>query len=506
MLDIPLERDEGEYAYAGQLMLEGVPPYSLAYNMKMPGIYAVYAVILAVFGQSASGIHLAVLFINAATIILLFFMTKKLFGPIAGVGAAVFFAITSVSRTLNASANAENFVVLPAIAGIMLLINFINTKKYLFLITAGILSGIAFLMKQHGAGFILFSYSILFWDQVHQKPMNYKRLSSVILIYSFFTILPFLITCLILWYCGVFEKFWFWTFEYSRQYISITSFHEGFANLKEALRQIVSSAPFVWLFALLGISSIIWNRNIRKYGMFLISFLIYSFLMVCPGLYFRNHYFVLFLPVLSILAGAGVVAIQDFAGKRIKSASKAAFISILIIPAVWFESFYSQRSYLLESDAFVLSRANFGLNPFPEAQKIAEFIKANSNKDDRIAVLGSEPEIFFYSHRRSATPYIYVYPLVEPHPYAVDMQREMINQIEATKPRFVVFVKFHYSWLFRPESGKLILDWADNYVSTHYRQIGLVEIAVQGQTLYHWNSVAKSSKGDYLIFIGERID
>jgi hypothetical protein len=40
---IPLERDEGEYAYAGQLMLQGVPPYKLAYNMKLPGTYAAYA-------------------------------------------------------------------------------------------------------------------------------------------------------------------------------------------------------------------------------------------------------------------------------------------------------------------------------------------------------------------------------------------------------------------------------------------------------------------------------
>ena len=55
--NIPLERDEGEYAYAGQLMLEGIPPYQLAYNMKLPGTYAAYAVILAIFGQIPSGIH-----------------------------------------------------------------------------------------------------------------------------------------------------------------------------------------------------------------------------------------------------------------------------------------------------------------------------------------------------------------------------------------------------------------------------------------------------------------
>ena len=44
LLGIPLERDEGEYAYAGQLILQGIPPYKLAYNMKFPGTYAAYAV------------------------------------------------------------------------------------------------------------------------------------------------------------------------------------------------------------------------------------------------------------------------------------------------------------------------------------------------------------------------------------------------------------------------------------------------------------------------------
>jgi hypothetical protein len=34
LLQIPLERDEGEFAYMGQLMLQGIPPYFLAYNMK----------------------------------------------------------------------------------------------------------------------------------------------------------------------------------------------------------------------------------------------------------------------------------------------------------------------------------------------------------------------------------------------------------------------------------------------------------------------------------------
>ena len=58
LLGIPLERDEGEYAYAGQLMLKGIAPYKLAYNMKFPGTYAAYAVMISIFGQTIIGIDL----------------------------------------------------------------------------------------------------------------------------------------------------------------------------------------------------------------------------------------------------------------------------------------------------------------------------------------------------------------------------------------------------------------------------------------------------------------
>ena len=67
--EVPLERDEGEYAYAGQLILAGVPPYEFAYNMKFPGTYYAYAAILAIFGQTPWGIHVGLLLVNAATMI-----------------------------------------------------------------------------------------------------------------------------------------------------------------------------------------------------------------------------------------------------------------------------------------------------------------------------------------------------------------------------------------------------------------------------------------------------
>src|SRR5512140_3545269 len=62
--EMPLERDEGEYAYGGQLLLQGHWPGEHLYTMKLPGTHAAYAVLMALFGQSASGVHLGFLAAN----------------------------------------------------------------------------------------------------------------------------------------------------------------------------------------------------------------------------------------------------------------------------------------------------------------------------------------------------------------------------------------------------------------------------------------------------------
>src|SRR5208282_3567011 len=123
LLDMPLERDEGEYAYAGQLILQGIPPYQLAYNMKLPGTYAAYAVILAIFGQTARGIHLGLLLINAVSVILLYAITAHLFDALTGTVAGASFALLSTHQgVLGFAAHATHFIVLAALIGIVLLL------------------------------------------------------------------------------------------------------------------------------------------------------------------------------------------------------------------------------------------------------------------------------------------------------------------------------------------------------------------------------------------------
>lgn len=130
LLDIPLERDEGEYAYAGQLILQGFLPYQDLYSMKLPGIYAAYAVIMFLFGQTHTGIHTGLLLINAATIFLIFLLARRLIDPLAGLMAAASFAVLSVSQSVQGVfANAEHFVILPAVSGILVLLRAMDENR-----------------------------------------------------------------------------------------------------------------------------------------------------------------------------------------------------------------------------------------------------------------------------------------------------------------------------------------------------------------------------------------
>ncbi len=148
---MPLERDEGEYAYAGQLIVEGIPPYKLAYNMKLPGTYLVYAGILAAFGETVRGIHLGLLFVNAGCVILLWVVTARLFGPLAGTVAGASYSLLSTSpAVLGLEAHATHFVVLAALIGLILLLRAEETGRTAFFFWSGLAFGLAFLMKQPG--------------------------------------------------------------------------------------------------------------------------------------------------------------------------------------------------------------------------------------------------------------------------------------------------------------------------------------------------------------------
>lgn len=504
LLQIPLERDEGEFAYMGQLMLQGIPPYLLAYNMKFPGIYAVYALIMAIFGQTIAGIHIGLMIVNAIATFLLFLLTLRLFDDVAGVFAAGFYALLSLSPSvLGTSAHATQFIVPLALGGTFLLIQALDSNKYSTLFVSGLLYGLALMMKQHAVLFIVFGLIYYLWSISRKRPFDLKKLVKGIGLFILASAIPFIVSCAILYGIGVFARFWFWTFTYASQYVSEVPLSMGIRHFMVSARWAIS--PWVWAVSGVGLTAIFWNERARANGVFLIGFFAFSFLSVCPGFFFRNHYFVTLLPAVALLAGVAASAVRQFLSDK-RMPLVVQILPLLVVAGAVVGPMSIFTRFFFTAAPAEACRMMYGENPFPESIEIGEYIKNHSTEDDKIAVIGSEPQIYFYADRKSATGYIYVYGLMEPQDFASKMQHDMIHEIEKARPKYIVFVNVPYSWLLRQNSDMTLLKWAQRYLEFNYRIVGLADINQNGISRIYWNdeSIKNGPRSQFNVYVLER--
>jgi hypothetical protein len=517
--EFPLERDEGEFAYAGQLLLQGVPPYKLAYNMKLPGTYVAYAALMAVFGQTTAGIHLGLLAVNVATILLLYRLARELFDPISAGLAAIFYAILSISPgVLGMAAHATHFVAFFGLAGVYLLWRYLQSGRWRSLLGGGFLLGTAFLMKQQGVFLMVFGGVVVMAATVvglvktsRQPVIGAGRRPTLILQAAAFyaaAVLPYGLVCAWLWRAGVFDKFWFWTVTYAREYVAEIPLAYAWQSFSQGEgAHVVQTDWIAWLLALAGcVSVIVRGRATPGRSLFVLGFLFFSFLCICPGYYFRSHYFIVMLPAVAMLAGVGCgevlrlaslwrlspatapAAPKETAGRRKKSRVKpeaerpAATFAPLVIPAALLMSatiawpLWEHGGFFFLWEPQLACQLTYKGNPFAECPEIAKYLKAHTSPDDTIAVLGSEPEIFFDAGRRSATGYIYTYGLMEAQPLALKMQQEMMQEIKEKQPKYVVFANVRCSWLPNAHSETWILREGLNFLQANYETIGILDL------------------------------
>jgi hypothetical protein len=394
--------------------------------------------------------------------VLIYLLGKRLFSVGAGLAACAAYALLSVSPgVLGTQAHATHFVVLAAMAGLWLLLRFEDTGRWWTLFASGVLFGVAFLMKQHGILFGVFAAGYLVSVGKWRKLPLFLAGAAA----------PFALTSLALWWAGVFGRFWFWTFTYASRYVAENSLRDGAAALAASFGPILRESGPLGALAAIGL----WLA-VRGRRLLVPVLLLFSFAAVCAGLYFRAHYFVLMLPAVALLAGS-------FVRGRVSAAIFAGALGL---------SLFLQSDILFRMSPVDVSRELYGMEPFPEAIKVADYIRSHTQPQDLIAVLGSEPEIYFYAHRHSATSYLYAEPLVEPQPFALQMQDDMIAELERNAPAYVVRFPIVETLSLGAESPPRIYGWWSDYGPKHYRLVGIAEIMDDGSSEYRWDRAAET--------------
>lgn len=493
LLSTPFERDEGEYVYMGSLILHGGWPYRDAYSMKLPGTYGMYGLIVSAFGSSPAGVHAGFMIVSLATIVLVYAAFRRLFTPTIGLVAATTYGLLSVSGPmLGTAAHATHFVNFFVVLGLWFYSRWDDRRPRLFGGLTGLMLGLAFLMKQPAVFLVAFGGLLVLVRAGATAPRSRKTMAAALAVFAAAAAVPYGIVVLVMAAGGALGRFWYWTVTYAMSYASAdTSWALGSALFGLSFGPMFREYPLVWLLALAGLA-VVWIAGYDRRQKFLVIGLsISSAGAVLPGLNFREHYFVLLLPAVGLLVAIALeFAARLIPGGRGRPALRA--LPFVAIAAIGLVAIVNGRAYYLDDPPDEVCRKMYAGNPFVEAREVGTRLAGDTTPADTIAVFGSEPEIFVYSERRSATGYIYTYPLVEPQPDNVKMQHEMMAEIEASRPKYLVYCDVQSSWASTPESPKDILRWFDRYAPPNYDLVGLVEIgSSQSPAAYFWDAEAR---------------
>lgn len=372
--------------------------------------------------------------------------------------------------------HATQYVVAFAMAGLVATEKGIRNKKTYWLLIGGALIGLSVLMKQSGIFFFLPALYLCFESTSDNPELKDKLRKAGFILGGFF--IPFIIFYLIFSIGGGLQDFWFWTITYGIEYGSQISFSQGIDNFFENTGRVTDGFGTLWVIGVLGLAAIfLYKQKGRFTRLFLLVLFGSSFLTIVPGLYFRPHYFVTLLPAIAVLSGVLVAFLTEQITERTKAAS-TNFAAVFVYLAFTGLAILMNGNYFFSEDPVVICRDVYRENPFPEAIDIAKFIKDRTNEDATIAVIGSEPEIYFLSGRKAATGHIYTYPLMEKHDYALKMQQQMTEEIAAASPEYLIMVAgtLNNSWLQTPESERYLLEWLRGWQQANYKPVRLVEI------------------------------
>ncbi len=490
---VPLERDEGEYAYVAQRMLQGEVPYRDAFDQKPPGVFLVYAAAFVAFGESIESIHGMMHLFSAATALVLWLLVRRLAGDAASAFSVLAFAVMSTdSRIVATAANTEIFMLLPLSLCMLALVRALEDGRARWWLACGAFALGACWIKQVAAVNTVFVGLFAVGSLVRRRAGARRVLRAVALMLAGGAVVSLPLAAYFAWH-GAWAEFVDAVFLHNLAYSQRMSWAAGCRNAWIALGH---QAPSLAVFWILTLAAIVWPRAApREIRILLAGWTVASLLGVSIGLYFRPHYFIQMLPPLAAAAGVAAGAVVGALPAQralVRGAVVAAAIGVLGAPAV-----VANWATLTAGSPNAVSRRIYGLNPFPESLEIAKYIRRTSSPDDSIYVMGSEPQIFFYAERRSATRYIFFYPLMGAFPDAGQRQRELIREVQAANPRYVVVANLSTSLMANSNTDPYVFDETRRWLARHYR-LEFVAIPQAGKREFDfiYGSGARAAMGD----------
>jgi len=461
-LQVPFERDEGEYAYIAQRMLSGEYPFQSAYSLKLPGTAMMNALFFIAFGQSVFAVHFGLLLVDLGALIAMYFFAQRFFDKsYALVTSAVLAAFLLSRSTLGFAAHNEHFVILFVLLGALLLLRHstdASPPRSMRLLLAGLCFGLAVLMKQHAYWFILWAIIASYFLLTGWK----QRVKSAALI-SIGASIPLAGFALSVIHVGENSAAYFWLVDYARSYLHILKWREAIVVLIVSSRVILLDTFFILCIAVIGLAVLVRKFRSNLQARIVLLFGVAGFCSFAQGFYFRDHYFIMFAPAVCLMVAYGAQYVVSLIRPR---HTPRVSVALVVIGAsiILAQYFTVQHGYFFSWDGRTLLHQVYRNQQFDVYPQVAAYIAENTRVSDAVAVIGSEPQTYFYSRRRAATKYLYLYPLLEPQAFRGRMTQEFTREVEAGNPTLLLVVRTPSQFSENP----IFASWLEQYINSSF--------------------------------------
>jgi 4-amino-4-deoxy-L-arabinose transferase-like glycosyltransferase len=463
LLSIPLERDEGEYAYIAWRLGHNELPYRDWVDQKPPAVFYVYRFALNLPFEPVRAIHFVGLLFAAASTCALFFLGLRFMDRFwAWLGAALFGVLCADPLVQGTAANTELFMLCPLILSQIAFFTGVAKcqRNISFMALAGALTGIACMFKQVAIvnWFLLAAlYPIFAREEKRWRgAISFAAWSAIGLLAVLGLVLVYF------WWHGGLHEFIDNVFTHNLEYVGAVETSARLEYSWGTLTMLARTQTIAWAFAALGLIALLKSAR-AKWSIFLAGWLITSAIGVSASGYFFPHYFQQLLPPLALAASAGaerLAAVKLW--KLIPAWGRRAALTLLLIilPVI------TLWPFLFTYTPAEAVRKIYPGNFFAEMPEFARRIETVTPPGRSVFIFGAEPELLFYARRLSATRYIFLFPLYGPYDDAPEKQMAAATEIERAKPSTAVYLP--NALFFVSGTGQYFTQWTMSFLRDNF--------------------------------------
>lgn len=459
----PLDRDEGGYFLLGQEILRGGIPYRDVIEMKLPGSFYLFALIM-LFGSSVEYIRVITALYTLLTLLATYLVARNACNGRAGLLAALLCGIFSCGPVVQGNgSNLEVFLLLPVMAGVYALFRGFDTGRPLNFAASGLLLAIAVMIKNVALPVYLLPLLMLPFTWSTENSWRRVALNTAAYIGPGIALGALLAAYLVS--RNAWDDFIHWNVTVGGAYAK-TPWSLFFERMTSRGLTTVSEFMPLWLAALPTLCWLLIKRRSIK-DVFLTGVVAAAFIGACLPGKFWPHYFIPLIPPLAVASGMGISLL--FEKSRPVRYISLAVLLLAAVPTIRMDYPY----YRAPADR--ASTLTFGSDVFVKADQVARYVKERTKPDDTIFQWGWEPEIYVVAGRRPPNRFS-THMTIDSSPDPSAAIQQLVGSIITSRPAYIIVQSGRDSWPGFPELSMLI--------TLMYHQ----ETVIGGYTLYRLNA------------------